>query len=275
MSSWLQTSILIPKSTTIYVKHDAGFFSCCSIKLDRIIQYFNKYKRLPLVVDSSQLYGWYKPDTIDPKEDITPVYFVNRKDTIQYVRHINYEHHFQYLNYKTLNFRALQPFIKKYFDLSEEIQTSIQTMEHKYALDDYANICVLFFRGNDKATETPVAPYSDYITRAKRIKLENPSTTFLLQSDEQEFIDTMLNEFPGSIFFKDETRRISKSMTTVDKTADAKSNNFPFSKYYLAITYIMSKAKYIIFGSGNCSIWILLYRGNADGVQQFLKTEWV
>jgi hypothetical protein len=145
-------------------------------------------------------------------------------------------------------------------------------MEKKYGLDDYGKICVLFFRGNDKVTETPVAPYSDYIVRAKRIMSEDPSIRFLVQSDEQEFIDTMLGEFPDSIYFKDETRRISRSITTVDKT---NTDNFLFSKKYLAITYIMSKAKHIIFGSGNCSIWILLYRGNATGVQQFLKTEWV
>lgn len=272
MSSWLQTHTEIPKSTTLYVKHNSGFFSCCSVRLDRIIHYFNRYKRLPLVVDSSQSYAWYKPKNMDPKEDVTPVYFNTTTDTIKYMRRINYEHNYQYLNFKTINFRALTPFIKKYFDPSEEIQRHVHDIEKKYGLDDYGNICVLFFRGNDKVTETPVAPYSDYIVRAKRILLENPSIRFLVQSDEQEFIDTMLSEFPGSIYFKDETRRISKSITTVDKT---NSDNFLFSKYFLAITYIMSKAKYIIFGSGNCSIWILLYRGNATGVQQFLKTGWV
>jgi len=275
MSSWVQSSTPIPKSTTLYIKHDAGFFSCCSIRLDRIIQYFNRYKRLPLVVDTSQSYLLYKPDGMDPKEDITPVYFNTTSDTLKYIRHVIYEHHFQYLNFKTINFRALTPFIKKYFDPSEEIQTSIHAIEAKYGLHDYSNICVLFFRGNDKVTEIPVAPYSDYLVRAKRLLSENSSLQFLVQSDEQEFIDTMLAEFPDSIYFKDETRRIPRSIDTVDKAANAKRDNFPFSKQYLAITYIMSKAKYLIFGSGNCSIWILLYRGNATGVQQFLKTEWV
>lgn len=275
MSSWLQTSTPIPKSTTLFIKHDAGFFSCCSIRLDRIIQYFNRYKRLPLLIDTSQSYTWYKPETMDPKEDITPIYFNTSTDTIKYTRRINYEHYYQYLNFKTINFRALTPFIKTYFEPSEEIQRLVHDIEEKYGLDDYKNICVLFFRGNDKVTETPVAPYSDYIVRAKRLLSDNPSIRFLVQSDEQEFIDTMLGEFPDSIYFKDETRRISRSIDTVDKSADAKKDNFPFSKKYLAITYIMSKAKHIIFGSGNCSIWILLYRGNADGVQQFLKTEWV
>ena len=27
--------------------HNAGFFSCCSLRLDNIIRFFNKYKLLP------------------------------------------------------------------------------------------------------------------------------------------------------------------------------------------------------------------------------------
>ena len=43
----------------LYTNHNAGFFSCCSVKLDNIIQYYNKYKKLP-IVDSSKQYEWYK-----------------------------------------------------------------------------------------------------------------------------------------------------------------------------------------------------------------------
>jgi hypothetical protein len=50
--------------------------------------------------------------------------------------------------------------------------------------------------------------------------------------------------------------------------------NAVFSKYYLAITIIMSKCKYVICGSGNCSIWIMLYRGNNKNVCQYLDGTW-
>jgi hypothetical protein len=34
----------------------------------------------------------------------------------------------------------------------------------------------------------------------------------------------------------------------------------------------MSKCKYVVCGSsGNCSIWITFYRGNADNVYQYLE----
>ena len=34
---------------------------------------------------------------------------------------------------------------------------------------------------------------------------------------------------------------------------------------------MMSKTKYIISGSGNVSIWIILYRGNALNTMQYLN----
>lgn len=50
-----------------------------------------------------------------------------------------------------------------------------------------------------------------------------------------------------------------------------------FSKYYLAITIIMSKCKYVICGSGsgNCSLWIALYRKNCKKMYQNLSNEWL
>ena len=39
-------------------------------------------------------------------------------------------------------------------------------MEQKYNLE-YDNICVLFYRGNDKQTETYIPCYNDIIERAK------------------------------------------------------------------------------------------------------------
>lgn len=53
-----------------------------------------------------------------------------------------------------------------------------------------------------------------------------------------------------------------------------KDKNYEFSKYYLAITIIMSKCKYIICGSGNCSIWIMFYRENNKNVCQYRKGKW-
>ena len=76
--------------------------------------------------------------------------------------------------------------------------------------------------------------------------------------------------FPNnSFYFKDEIRHMKKCNSTVD--IKMSSQNYEFSKKYLAITIIMSKCNYIICGSGNCDIWIMLYRGNNNNVIQNLN----
>lgn len=252
------------------IHHNAGFFSCCSVKLGDIVSYFNFYKETPAFVDSSDQFNWYK---IDPHVDITYDYFKNRDDVIPYLKDVKYRQEDQFKNYKLIDYPSVHPFIEKYFSPSVEIENRIRNLETKYNLD-YDNLCVLFYRGNDKITETKLCEYEQIINRAKYVQRTHRDIQFLIQSDETEFIERMSAEFPNSIYFKDEIRHMNKCNSTVDIVF--KDLNYEFSKYYLAITVVMSKCKYIICGSsGNCSIWIMLYRNHADGVFQYLNGSWI
>ena len=270
--------------------HNAGFFSCCSVKLNDIIDYFNYYKNIPNDVDSSAQFEWYK---INKTGDITYDYFehynnIHNNDTLDTIikttNYIDYDNHKQFVNYSTLDYNKINPFIKKYFSPSKEINTIIDTIEKKYNFGDtidtinnyidYNNICVLFYRGNDKNTETQICNYNEYIEKANLILKNNPEIQFLIQSDETEFIDTFTALFPNnSFYFKDEIRHIKKCNSTVDKLM--RDQNYVFSKYYLAITIIMSKCKYIVCGSGNCSLWIMFYRGHTRNIYQNLNNQWI
>lgn len=257
----------------LIVKHNAGFFSCCSVKLHHIIKYFNQNKKLPHIVDSSGLFNLYKINN-NNNNDITFDYFddYNNYDNIVYTKKIIYDHEYQYSNYNKLDYNNLSHFIKKYFSPSQQITDLIRDLEIKYNID-YNNICILFYRGNDKSRETKICGYNDYIIYAKKIINKNPNIKFLIQSDETEFIETIQKTFTeNSFYMKEEIRHMKKCNNTVDKLIKDKIDKF--SKLYLAITIIMSKCKYIICGSGNCSIWIMFYRGNCDNVYQNLNGKW-
>ena len=43
----------------IHTNHNAGFFSCCSVKLHKIIEFININNKLPNV-NSSKQFLWYK-----------------------------------------------------------------------------------------------------------------------------------------------------------------------------------------------------------------------
>jgi len=243
------------------VTHNSGFFSCCSVRLHKIVEYMNKYHILP-IVDSSSQFEWYKTS---PK-DITYDYFKENNITIP-ITPIQYVHTDQFKDYSKLDY-SLIPVIRKYFSPSKQIINIIHSMEEKYKLD-YSNTCVLFYRGNDKNRETKISGYEEYIKEAREVLDKNPNIQFLLQSDETEFLETMTSLFPNSFYFKDEIRHMKKCDNTVDIVY--RSSNFIYSKYYLAITMIMSKCNYIICGSGNCSIWIMFYRGSSHNVYQYLN----
>ena len=40
---------------------------------------------------------------------------------------------------------------------------------------------------------------------------------------------------------------------------------------FVSIIYLFSKLKYLITTSGNCEFFIILYRNNAENVNQYLK----
>lgn len=260
-------------STVVVKHHRAGFFSCCALRLYDIIDYFNTHQQLPEIVDSSIQFDWYKVN--NNKEDITFGYFdhYNNHSTFDFVNKINFHWEYQFEDYSNINFDVFSPFMVKYFSPSLEVQQRITHLEKKYNIC-YENICVLFYRGNDKSTETKLSSYDEYILYTKEILIREPSTVFFIQSDETEFIDMMSGLFPDNSFFmKDEIRHIPKCKNTVDHLM--RDNIDLFSKLYLAITIMMSKCKYIICGSGNCSIWIMLYRGNAKNVYQHCVDKWI
>lgn len=257
----------------VKINHNAGFFSCCSVKLDMIIYFFNTYMKVPDRVDSSEQFSWYKNP--GSNSDITYDYFKHESEVnsaTSYVEPVIYHHEDQFAVYKNLNYSALSPLIKKYFSPSRLILDIINNLEDKYRID-YSNTCVLFYRGNDKITEAALPNYYEIIEKAKEVQSKNPGIKFLIQSDETEFIEEMSVLFPNSVYFKDEIRHMKKCNSTVDVVY--RSLNNVYSKYYLAITIMMSKCKYVICTSGNCSVWILLYRGNAENVHQNLNNVWV
>jgi len=252
---------------SVISSHNAGFFSCCSIKLLDIVRYINRNKTTPDHVDSSAQFNWYK---LTP-EDITYDYFEHYDNIVTTINYpINYNDD-QFLNYSKLDYKII-PVIQKYFYPSKQILTIMNAIEQKYNLN-YNNLCVLFYRGNDKNRETLICDYCEYEDYCDLILKKNPNILFFIQSDETEFIEHMTNKYPNSFYLKDEIRHIRKCNNTVDwkmrNEIDISSKN------YLAITILMSKCKYIICGSGNCSMWIMFYRGHSNNVCQNLNSEWI
>jgi len=249
----------------ITITHNAGFFSCCTIRLRTIIDYYNQYNILP-VVDSSSQWKHYKDDN----SDITKKFFKDNDyifDTPN-VKFINTETEDQFSNYNLINFDSITHFIKKYFSLSNEIELITNQIISNYNIN-LNNTLSVFYRGNDKIEETILPSYDEYYNTIKyRLNL-NPNLKILIQSDEKEFYEFISNKFPSSIII-DEMPRFNKgNYNDINMLPIGKKTYY--AQLFLSIVSLISKSNHIIINSGNVGMWITLFRGNTINVSQYLN----
>jgi hypothetical protein len=255
-------------SKTLVITHNAGFFSCCSIRLFEIIQYFNKHNELPEVVDSSQQFEFHKIRSTDG--DISQIFFTTTSDDISFEKEIrvsdgNYE--VQFSDYRQLNYDQVNPFIKKYFSPSQYVLDRVDKFINSYSID-LDSTCGVFYRGLDKARETHIMGYDVYISKCRQIKIDNPNIKFLVQTDESNFLTEFLQVFPDSIVIR-ELPTLPKSDTLVTYHVD-RPNRIEFGVNFLAATLILSKCRYLVTHTGNCSNWACFFRGNSENVFQYI-----
>lgn len=255
--------------TTLTIRHNAGFFSCATIRLIEIIKFFNQHKALPDVVDSSEQFAFYKKD---PTEDIVPSFYSEARGSIEHEKEIvvtNEPGEISFGDYSKIHFSEVTPFINKYFHPSVEVQSMVNDYWMKYAIDA-ENTCAIFYRGNDKQKECIVTPYQDFIDQAQKVLDENPNIKFLVQPDETEFLTAFKEAFPGRCVYFSETPHMRKKNSAIffELPAEKKTQH---GQYFLAAVLVMAQCKHVVMHSGNGAMWLALYRGGMEGVYQFMN----
>lgn len=178
----------------------------------------------------------------------------------------------QFTNYHLIDYNLIVPFIQKYFIVSDEINEIVMNIEKKYNIN-YNNTCCIFYRGNDKVTETVIPCYDEIYNNIKKKIKNKENIRFLLQSDETEFFTFFKNKLNNFVIFENEIKHINKQNTSINHITDL-NTKLALVKNFLAIVIVMSKCKYIVCTSGNISLWISYFRGNADNIYQYLINEW-
>lgn len=250
--------------TTLRIIHNAGLFSCCTIRLIEIMKYFNLHKYLPDIVDSAAQFAFYKRDY---NEDITPLLFAEQPDDMVHTRELVATHEpgeISFGDYTKLCFEDIKPFVWNYFCPSDVVQEMIYAYIDNYAID-YENTCAIFYRGNDKKRECEVTPYADFIEQARLM----PSyIRFLVQPDETEFLNAFTDAFPDRCFHFKETPHMRKKDSAIFYELPPEKKTM-HAQLFLAAVLVMSRCKHVIMHSGNGAMWLALYRGGMNGVHQF------
>jgi hypothetical protein len=252
--------------------HNAGFFSCCSVKLNDIVDFVNANKKTPDVVDSSQQFQLYK--TKGNRNDVTFDFFEHYDNVknVTITSPIDYHNTHQFRDYSKLDYAHLAPLIKKYFSPSALIQTMVCSILAKYKLD-LNNTLAVYYRGTDKHTETNLASFEQFYDQILRVIKTNESLNILIQTDSAHFLDYINSKHLKNVIVINENQT-SYSTKGIHHENLRNDSNYKHILVFLSTVIIMSKCKYIICGSGNCSIWAMLFRGHSHNVIQYLNGTW-
>lgn len=240
---------IIKSNPILKVKEGQGLTSCMSVRLSD----FCKKNKLNHIneIDSSQQFELYKDN---PEQDVSKILFqpYNQDNKVPYS---DFDHSWQFRDYDKINVGDLNKIVMNVCNPSE-----IVSKKSDQIAKIIGNRCVIFYRGNDKSKEIKAIPYDDYVNMAKSLN-EN---SFFVQTDEQEFYDYFKRKFP-------DTKcgilpMIKKNQNSAIRGNDGIKSEFAIN--YLATTCAIAKARKIILPTGNTGMWVVIYRGNLDGVHQ-------
>lgn len=250
------------------VTHSAGFFSCYSKRLEAIVSFYNTYKHAPDRVDSSSQFALYKTN---PEDDLSGLYFKEIEGDLVHARSVSFHNDYQFVEYKDLDLAGIGAFVAQYFSPSTHVVETVSLFEQKYQFD-YSQTCAVFYRGNDKVTETAIAPYESFIAQAKEVSKKYEGVVFLVQTDETEFLEAFMKVFPTTIHIQ-EIPHMSKKVSTIHDEMP-REERAEFGVRFFAATLVLSKCAHIITHTGNCGLWCILYRGNTKNVHQWMNNSW-
>jgi len=240
-----------------------GFFSYCSVRLTEILQYVNKNKALPIFVDSSEQFDLYRPEYVEG--DVTYHFFISNDMELPYTGSIRQCYDNQFKKYKELLFDQINPFITKYFSVTPEISHLANTLIHKYKITP-PNTIAVYYRGTDKVSETQLGSFIDYKIQIEKLRTNE---RVLIQTDSAGFLDTM----DGIDFMRIDENPVTHGVKGIH-LENTPTVNYEAIKYFIATILILARCKTVICGSGNCSLWLMYYRGHARNVWQNLNNEW-
>ncbi len=148
-------------------------------------------------------------------------------------------------------------YICKYFLPSIEVMKQLTCIENLYKID-YNNSLVVFYN-EPVDTQTQMETYKMYLLQVEEIINQSSGLQVLVNSVDNGFLEYMRENMHMDCVYLD----------------NEMENREIFSKKCLAVVMLMSKCKYIVCSSDECSLWTMYYRGNSTNVYQRLENKWL
>lgn len=254
----------------LIIKHNAGFFSNCSVILSEISKYHILKNKLPTLV-TDQTFKLYKDKNIDV--DIFNNFFKLYKDIdVDIFNNFNvseFKTSNQFNDYTCIEYEYVNKLTNLYFSPTKEVLDIKNYLIQKYKID-LKNTISIYYRGNDKISETNIPRYEEMLHKIDQVVSLNPNKKLLLQTDEIDFYEYVKNSYPNIISIE-ENKMIKKSNHTGVHFTLKPGEKTKKAQILLSTVLILSESSSLITNSGNVAMWICLYRGNNENVYQYLN----
>jgi hypothetical protein len=259
-----------PADKVLYCCWNEGFFSNCSVTLLSLIQLFNNFQIIPDRIDFSRGFSDYRDAAqVERKTDLYPDYFQTHPDvplanrgSIRLLGHHD--------SYRFQNFRAVAPYLNRFFRLAPAIERIESKLISKYGIE-FPNTLAVCYRGSDKKTEVMLADPLNVLRLTERVLESNPGLRLWIQTEVRQVSDLFRTHFGPRCFVVEELPMIDgdRSPKSMFSEAEGATRRFAFGQNLLAVTYMLSQCGELINHTGNMAYWIWLFRGKSDRMWQF------
>ena len=171
--------------------------------------------------------------------------------------------------YVSFPLEVLKTYGDLYFRPHGRVTAYADGLAAKYALD-LSNTIVLLYRGTDKSTEIEPAAPASYASVARALMAREPGLRVLCQTDQAQARDAILDSIPEAVWFSElPVTEGSQAIHQLDVAKEFSVTKSDLALRLLAMTWLVSRAKYVVTHTGNLGGWVAIYRGRAEGLYQF------
>ena len=252
-----------PEMNDLYCMWNCGFYSNqTQAFLSTLI--LLSHGILPDKIDYSMGFKRFKSD---PERDIFPDFYRINPDQEVTPKNIILpdENRKQFSIY---DFEYYNQVVKRFFNPSGVVTDRWQMLTEKYDIDPEKTVSVLY-RGTDKCTEVRLASPEAYLDAVKQILDQTPANRVLVQTDQTQVLDYFKSELGNMVVSFSETPSTSgnDAMNTVMENEG--KDTMDWMQWFDAALRCVAECAYVVNHTGNCGLWMNLYRGNVDNVFQF------
>lgn len=204
----------------------------------------------------------------DPNRDIFPDFYqINPSIPVQLLKTVTLpdENRKQFDLY---DFEYYNQVINRFFNPSEVISNRMNTLLDKYKINPSETIAVLY-RGTDKYTEVRLGSPQAYLQVVQQILQQTNAKRVLVQTDQTQVLNLFKQELGDLVVCFEETPSTTgqQAMNTVMENEG--NDTMDWMQWFDAALRCVSKCAYVVNHTGNCGLWMNLYRGTTANVFQF------